>query len=189
MNAALKLMTPDDFLDWCQYQEDRWELVNGMPIRMMTGTTQRHDEVVVNLIAELRDRLKGRPCRPRTADVAARMEQGNIRRPDVTVDCGPTVPKALASGAPTVVFEVLSPSTRTTDLLKKTAEYKAVPTLRHIALIEPDVARAWLWSRAEESLSWAEQEIEGLEATMPLTAIAVDLPMAAIYDGIAFEAD
>ncbi|WP_077356471.1 Uma2 family endonuclease [Brevundimonas sp. LM2] len=86
MNAALKLMTPDAFLDWCQSQEDRWELVDGMP-RMMTGATRRHDRIVVNLIADLHSKLRGKPCQPNTADVAALMLHGNVRRPDVTVDC------------------------------------------------------------------------------------------------------
>lgn len=186
MNAALKLMTPDAFLDWCQYQEDRWELVDGMP-RMMTGATRGHDDVVVNLIVELGTQLRGKPCRPRTADVAARMEQGNVRRPDVTVDCGPTERKALASAAPTVFFEVLSPSTRAIDMVKKSEEYKQVPSLRHFVLIEPDVARAAVWSRTDETAPWTDQDFEGLDGRIDLPAIDVTLPLAAIYDGIELE--
>jgi Uma2 family endonuclease len=189
MNAALKLMTPDDFLVWCLDQEDRWELVHGVPIRMMTGATRRHDRVVVNLIVELGTRLRGRPCRPNTADVAARMAQGSIRRPDVTIDCGGPPDASLTSEVPTVFFEVLSPSTRTTDMLRRTDEYKAVPSLRHIVLLEPDLPRAWLWSRADQTSPWAEQYIEGLEAALPLAAIAVDLPLASVYDGVGFAPD
>lgn len=187
MNAALKHMTPDEFLVWCLDQPDRWELVHGIPIRMMTGATHGHDDVVVNLIVELGTRLKGKPCRPKTADIAAKMARGNIRRPDVTVDCGTADRKALASAAPTVFFEVLSPSTRTFDQFRKTEEYKAVPTLRHIVLIDPDRPRVWLWSRADEAAPWSDQDVEGLEADVPLTAIDVSLPMASIYDGVTLE--
>ncbi len=189
MTAALKHMTPDDFLVWCQDQPDRWELVHGVPIRMVTGATQRHDAVVVNLIAELRQRLMGKPCRPSTADVAARMPGGNIRRPDATVDCGPVAPDSLESSAPTIFFEVLSKSTRTFDKVRKPEEYKRVPTLRHIVLIDPREPRVWLWSRADEATAWTDQDVEGMEAAVPLTAIGVDLPMASVYDGIAFETD
>ena len=188
MNAALKLMTPDAFLDWCQYQEDRWELVDGMP-RMMTGATRAHDRVVVNLIIDLGTKLRGKPCQPSTADVAARMMQGNVRRPDVTVDCASAPDKSLSSEAPTVFFEVLSPSTRTIDLMRKTEEYKQVPTLRHIVIIEPGRPQVLLWSRADEAAVWTNHDIIDLDAVVPLPAIAVDLPLAAIYEGIVFEAD
>jgi Uma2 family endonuclease len=189
MNAALKHMTPDAFLVWCLDQPDRWELVQGLPIRMMTGATQRHDAIVVNLISELRQRLRGSACRPATADVASRMPGGNVRRPDVTVDCGPAEPDALETTAPTVFFEVLSKSTRTFDIVRKPDEYKTVATLRHIVLIDAREPRVWLWSRADETSPWTDQDVLGLEASVPLAAIGIDLPMVQIYDGITFEAD
>ena len=181
-------MTPDAFLEWCLDQEDRWEFVDGMP-RMMTGATRTHDRIVVNLIAELHSRLRGKPCQPNTADVAARMAQGNIRRPDVTVDCAGAPDKSLTSELPTVFFEVLSPSTRAIDIVKKSEEFKQLPSLRHFVLIEPDMARAAVWSRPDEAAPWTDQDIIGLDAVIPLTAIAVDLPMASIYDGITFETE
>jgi len=189
MNAALKLMTPDAFLEWCLAQEDRWELVNGMPVRMMTGATQRHDMVVVNVIADLKQHLRGKPCRPSTADVAALIPNGNVRRPDATVDCGPVEAMSLSSSGPTVFFEVLSPSTRAIDLVRKADEYKTVPSLRHIVLIDPNVARVGVWSRADEPTPWTSVEVVGVDGQVELPAIDVVLAMAAIYDGMVFEAD
>ena len=184
MNAALKLMTPDAFLEWCLDQEDRWELVNGMPIRMMTGATRRHDRAVVNVIANLHGALRGKPCQPNTADVAARIPQGNV-----TVDCGGPPDAGLASVAPAAFFEVLSPSTRTIDMVRKAEEYRTVPSLRHIVLIEPNVPSVGVWSRPDETTPWTSVEIVGLEGQVELPAIDVVLPMTAIYDGIVFEAD
>lgn len=189
MNAALKLMTPDEFLVWCLDQEDRWELVNGMPIRMMTGATHAHDDVVVNLIAELHGQLKGKRCKPKTADIAARMPEGNIRRPDVTVDCGPADRKALESAAPTVFFEVLSKSTRAFDIARKPEEYKRVRSLRNIVLIDPDLPRAMVWERADEATAWSYRDFDGLDGRIDLPAIEVVLPMAAIYAGVRFETE
>lgn len=183
MNAALKLMTPDDFLAWCLDQEDRWELVDGMP-RMMTGATRIHDRVVVNVIVELGSQLKGKPCQPNTADVAARTPRGNVRRPDVTVDCAGPPDTALASQSPVVFIEVLSPSTRTIDMVRKTDEYKDVPSLRHILLIDPNLARVGHWYRADDATPWASEDITGLEAAVALSAVGVTLPMAAIYTGL-----
>ena len=61
-----------------------------------------------------------------------------MRRPDVTVDCGPTADNALERARPTAVFEVLSPSTRKTDRFRKLEEYRAVDGLMHVVLIDPD---------------------------------------------------
>ncbi len=187
MNIVRKLMSPDQFLDWRQDQPGRWELDSGVPIQMMAGAKQRHDQVVINLIVTLAGRLKGGPCRPWSADIAVRIPAGNVRQPDVTIDCGPVRGSALDSTAPTVVFEVLSPSTRTFDQIRKVDEYKTVPSMRHIVLIDPDRPRVLVWSRADAGGGWADVEVTAPEASVSLTAIA-ELTIAEIYQGVNFGA-
>jgi Uma2 family endonuclease len=189
-DAARKRMTPDEFILWNLDQEERWEFVDGVPVlkfdngpEMMAGASERHDQIVVNLIALLRARLRGGPCRTKTADQAARMERGNIRYPDVTVDCGARASGSFESIEPTVFFEVFSPSTRRFDLLRKADEYRRLPTLRHFVLIEPDQAKAMLWSRDAEG-DWSPEEIAGLDRELALTAIGVSLPMAEVYEDV-----
>ena len=182
MRTARKLMTPDEFLNWCLGQEGKWELVSGVPLQMMAGATEDHDRIVVNLIVTLGNKLRGGPCRPKTADQAARIPKGNIRRPDVTIDCGPREGKSLESTAPAVFFEVLSPSTRTFDQIKKPEEYKTVPTLKHFVLLDPDRARAWVWTR--EGDAWANADTEGLDAEIALPGVGVTLSLGEIYDGV-----
>lgn len=189
MNApVLKLMKAAEFLDWCLDQEGRWELVRGMPTRAMTGATRRHDAIVVRLLAGLHGRLKGGPCSAHTADQALRIDEDTIRRPDVTVDCGPTAANAMESSQPTVAFEVLSPSTHKTDRFRKLEEYKSVASLKHVALIDPDKPIVLLFSRRDDGV-WGHEELQGLEAALPLSAIGVELPLAEIYEGLAFEAE
>ncbi len=189
MNApVLKLMKAAEFLDWCLDQEGRWELVRGIPTRAMTGATRRHDTIVVRLIVALDRRLKGGPCSPHTADQALRIDEDTLRRPDVTVDCGQTAANSMESSRPTVAFEVLSPSTRKTDRFRKLEEYKGVASLMHVALIDPDKPIVLLFSRRDDGV-WGHEELQGLDAALPLAAISVDLPLAEIYEGLAFEAD
>jgi Uma2 family endonuclease len=74
--AAPVRMTVDQFLEWQLRQERLHELVDGVPVlplKMMTGATQRHDRVVVNVLANLVNKLRGQPCRPMTDDVAVRI--------------------------------------------------------------------------------------------------------------------
>lgn len=184
--AAPKLMTADEFLVWCLDQEGRWELVSGVPVLVMMGATQGHDQIVVNLIAALRQRLRGRPCRPMTADIGSRMMNGNIRRPDVTVDCGAAARGALDSSAPAVFFEVLSPSTRKVNFHKKPDEYRRVQTLKHFVLLEPDAPTVWMWSRTEDG-GWLDSDVTGLGATIALPSIGIELPMADVYEDVELE--
>lgn len=189
MNApALKLMNAAEFHAWCAEQDGRWELVRGVPILAMAGATRRHDTIVVRLIVALDRRLKGGRCSPHTADQALRVDEDTIRRPDVTVDCGPTAANAMESSEPSVAFEVLSPSTRKTDRFRKLEEYKTVATLSHVALIDPDRPVVLLFSRAADG-AWGHEEVQGLESALPLTAIGAELPLAEIYEGLTFEAE
>lgn len=181
-------MSADEFLTWCLDQEGRWELVRGAPVRAMVGATRRHDTIVVRLIVALDRRLRGGPCSPQTADQALRTGEDSIRRPDVTVDCGETAANALECSKPTIVFEVLSPSTRKTDRFRKLEEYKTVASLKHIALIDPDKPIVLLFSRAADG-AWGHEELQGLDTVLPLTAIGAELPLAEIYDGLSFEPD
>jgi Uma2 family endonuclease len=112
-----------------------------------------------------------------------------VRQPDVTVDCGPIRDDALESTAPTAVFEVLSPSTRTYDLVRKVDEYKNVPSLRHIVLIDPDQPRIVLWSRPDQDTPWRDVELTGdLELSLDLLAIGAQLTLSEVYEDLEFAA-
>ena len=191
-SAAPKLMDSDEFLKWCLTQETKWELVDGVPVPKdlidpatgMTGTTIKHDRVTTNIIIALGSRLRGKPCAVRTQDIAVRTRNlRKIRRPDVLVDCGRPKPEDMDAAEPTVVFEVLSPTTRQTDLLRKAEEYKGVGTLKHIVMVEPDVAFVLHYARGVDG-SWLEIPLEGLEAVIELGAIGETLPLSEVYEGV-----
>src|SRR5450755_1537566 len=112
-------MTIDEFFAWQEGQAERYELVNGQPLRMMAGAKNLHDDIVVNLIIELGAQLRGGGCRPFTGDGGMETRPGQIRRPDVGVDCGPRDPNGLKAQSPRLVAEVLSPTTRDFDSYEK----------------------------------------------------------------------
>lgn len=104
MSDGGRTMTAEAFLDGCLGQEGRWELVDGVPVAM-AGAKQVHDRVVVNALLALGGQLRGGPCRPRTGDVAIGIPNGNIRRPDLGVDCGRFEPESLTATDPRPVPE------------------------------------------------------------------------------------
>lgn len=182
--AAARPMTQDMFLDWAKDQESRYELVGGAPVAM-AGARQQHDQIVGNLLGILFNALRGHRCRRFTADFAVRIPSGNVRRPDAGIDCAAYDRDALAAGAPVFVAEVLSPSTRTFDQFQKLEEYKSVPGLRHILLIDPEAPRASLWLRDQDD-AWRLTTVEGLDAVITLTEPAITIDLATLYEGTTF---
>ena len=178
-------MSLDTFFAWQEAQAERYELVGGVPVRMMAGGRNVHDDIVVNVLAWLRTALRGSGCRPFTGDGSVETLPGQIRRPDIGVDCGPRDPNALKAAQPRVVVEVLSPSARDFDAFEKLAEYRTMADIEHIVLVEPNAAEVRLWTR-EPDQTWAETRLLGLAETVSLSALGVVLPASEIYDGVTF---
>ena len=184
-DPALTPWTVDQFFAWQARQKDRYELVSGRPVRMMAGARNVHDDIVVNLLAELRGRLRGSGCRPFTGDGSIETLPGQIRRPDAGADCGKRNPDAMKAAMPRMVAEVLSPSTRDFDTFEKLAEYKQLDSLEYIMVVEPNAPEVVVWSR-ESGRGWTRHIVEGLDREVDMPAIGVTLPLAEIYDGVAF---
>ena len=186
-------MSIEEYNAWSELQEDRYEYVDGFPVlrrpegdaQMMSGASHRHDRIVVNCLVALAARLAGRSCQPFTADMAIETSRSRRRRPDVGVECG--TPQDLDSVAddPRVVIEMLSPSTREFDLLGKLDEYKALGSLAHNLVIEPNAPEARLWSRGPDG-SWESRAVQGLEDEISLGAVELVLPMRGIYARLDF---
>ena len=180
-------MTVAEFLRWHEFQEDRYELVDGAPQlhRLMSGASQRHDQITMNALALLRSALRGQRCRPITADVAIQVPGRGLRRADAAVDCGPLRDAEYIASEPVLVIEVLSPSTRQIDRFRKLEEYKSVPTIRHILLVEPSQAATKLYRRETEA--WTSIDIVGLDAAIEVAELGLSLPLRDLYEGLSFE--
>ncbi|WP_237480520.1 Uma2 family endonuclease [Lichenibacterium dinghuense] len=177
--------TLEAFFAWQERQPDRYELVGGFPLKMMAGTRNVHDDIVVNVLAELRRQLRGGPCRPFTADGSVETSKGQIRRPDLGVDCGRRDPNGFKAAEPRLVLEVLSPGTRDFDTFEKLGEYKAVETLDHLVFVEPDMPLLVHWSR-DTGREWVRRDVEGFDTAVELADLGVVLRLAEVYDGVAF---
>jgi Uma2 family endonuclease len=183
--AIPKDMTADEFLIWNLSQDQRYELVDGMPLplRAMSGASNYRDDIVTNLIAALRQKLRSTGCKPRTADTALRTAIKRVRRPDVTVDCGESRADSYESAKPTAVFEVLSPSTRKIDGSVKLSEYLRHPTLRTIVHIDPDRMDVAVFQR-DDAGQWSESILVSPTDRILVAGTPADLTLAEIYEGI-----
>ncbi|WAJ27081.1 Uma2 family endonuclease [Antarcticirhabdus aurantiaca] len=192
MSEALsgRRMTPEEFFEWQAEQDRNYELVDGvpvLPVKAMTGASHRHDYVSVNVLTLLRQKLRGKPCRPHTDDIAVRNANRNIRRPDIVVDCRSTPDgKTTEAREPRLLVEVLSPSTTRFDRFQKIEEYKANDSIRVVLLVDTQSPSVIVWRRAADG--WRSETLTGLDASIPLPEIEAELAMAEIYEDVPFPA-
>ena len=138
-------MTVEAFLNWLETrpETERWELVEGEPVRMMAPTTFGHALIKDNVVAALRSAFAapgaGQPCRVVSDGPAVRPpdDERNFYQPDTAVTCAQGIdPTAITVPDPVVIVEVISPSTRSRDFTDKMRAYFAVPSVQHYLLIE-----------------------------------------------------
>lgn len=182
--TAKRQMEPQEFLEWCLDQEDRYELVDGFPVKMMAGATEYHDQIVANVIAALHGQLRGKLCRVQTADIAIRTKIRGYRRPDVMVTCNPPRADALEAAEPRMVVEVLSKSNAGLAWQRKLEEYRRREGLKYILLIDSRAPQATLLTRG--ATDGEPIDADDLDAVFDLPEIGCRLPMRDIYEGLTF---
>lgn len=179
-------MTGDAFVAWMETWDDtdKFELHQGIPVGM-TGGTLDHDTVAMNLAFAIRSRLGSGPYRLfRDVLIRSSIDDGFAVFSDLLVHCGSLHEQKTFVHDPTAVFEVLSPSTQHVDRGYKLANYRLMPSIRHIGLIYPREVRVELWSRDADA-PWPEEKaiLSSLSDSMMLTAFDVAVPLAELYDG------
>jgi Uma2 family endonuclease len=132
-------MTAAEFLAWELGQAERHEFVGG-EVFAMAGAEDRHVTVAMNLAFRLREHLRGSPCRTYMADMRlAIASMGSYLYPDIMVTCSARdASSSLTKSEPTLVVEVLSPSTAEYDRNLKFKHYRSLHSLKEYALIELD---------------------------------------------------
>lgn len=179
-------MPANEFFEWLELQDCRHELVDGEPV-IMAGGSLRHSDIATSGIASFKSQLKGSPCRAIGSKVAIRIPVGNIRYPDFGADCGTRTDDSLRFAIePTIVAEVLSPSTKYFDCNKKLREYKSVESMKYILLIDPDSPQVELHIRGDDS-DWFSTVYQGLEAIIEMKDVGLVLALSDLYEGLQFQ--
>ena len=128
----------------------------------MAGGTPEHAAMAAEIIGQLREQLRGRPCRVFTSDLGVRVLQtGLATYPDASVVCGPTIrdpEKKTNVTNPRLLVEVTSDSTEDYDRGEKLSNYKQVPTLEFVVIVSHREPRIEVWSRALGSEAWHQTE-------------------------------
>ena len=110
--------TWDDYQTWPD--DERWEIIDGEAVMMSPSPAYRHQRVLAQLVRRLGDFFDGRPCEVLPAPMDVKLSDTDVVEPDILVVCDPGIiePTHIA-GPPTLVVEVLSPSSAVHDRLRK----------------------------------------------------------------------
>jgi Uma2 family endonuclease len=182
--STITRITPEQFFAWVSGHEERYELVDGEVV-MMAGAGRRHDRIVVNLTTAVHSQIRGGPCQTFTGDTYVATTSSTRRMPDLGVDCGQPDDDSLTADKPSLVVEVLSPTTGGFDLTVKLAEYQSLPSLDYILFVDTDSPNVHLYSRDDDGL-WKDVLLKGLEALVELKKLNVKLALQEIYSGLEF---
>jgi len=187
MSAAVaeRVYSPEDYLAQERIAEHKSEFMDGR-IYAMTGASRAHNLITVNLARSLGNQLLNRPCEAYISDMRVKAADAHsYRYPDVAVVCGrPEFEDEHADTLlnPTLLIEVLSPSTEAGDRGEKFVEYRCIPSLKQYILVEQDKPRIERYERQRDG--WLLTETAGLDATVSLDAVGCVLALAEVYDKV-----
>ncbi len=180
MEERRRDLTYEEYVRQSPEWDVKHEWVNGVAYAM-SGGSPRHASVCTNVVLAFGRRLAGGPCRPVGSDLRIHVEAtGGSFYPDVSVLCGQYAYADADRHAltnPTVLVEVLSPSTSDYDQGAKFGHYRRIPSLQDYVLIDPDTRHVIHHTRHDDG--WLRRDIE--TGAVPLRSLEIDLPLDEIY--------
>ncbi len=189
LRAFKRVFTPQEYLTLERQAATKSEFFDG-EIYAMAGASRKHVLVEGNLIRELGTRLKGRPCTVLTSNMRVRMgATGLYTYPDASVVCGQPVFEDIQGDTllnPTVLIEVLSPSTEAYDRGEKFSQYRRLASLREYVLIAQDRVLVEHYRRRGDL--WVIGDLRSLAEVLHLESIDCQIPLSEIYYQVEMEA-
>lgn len=176
----------EEYLEAERRAETKSEYLDG-EVFAMSGASFRHNVIVANLIGELRQQLKGRQCTVAPGDLRVHIPAtGLYTYPDLVVVCGePRFEDQELDTLlnPTLIIEVLSPTTEAYDRGKKFEHYATIESLAEYVLVSQDAPRVEQFVR-QEGGSWLLTATPGLDGRMILASVGCELALAEVYDKV-----
>ena len=174
---APRHVTVDEFLAFEGEGDTRYQLVRGV-VTAMAPPRLAHGEMVARLVGWIGGRLP-RPCRVIVeAGIKPPERNDTYWQADLAVNCRPRQPGELYLEAPSLIVEVLSPSTEATDRLLKLGDYRRMPGVQHILLVATDSTAIEHWQRAGDF--WQVRDL-GPGDTLEVADLGITIPLDELY--------
>jgi Uma2 family endonuclease len=179
-------LTPEQYLEIERKSEFRSEYYNG-EMFAMPGSSEQHNQITVNLAMILRPQLRRTECMVFIIDMRVRVDAtGLYTYPDISGVCGE---RKFADANddillnPTLIAEVLSPSTEAYDRGRKFEQYRQIESLREYILVAQDRIHVDLYTKRDDGL-WLLASVSRLEDTLQLSCAAANVSLSELYADI-----
>src|SRR5262245_10680237 len=176
----------EDYLAAERRAETTSEYLDG-EVFAMTGASRSQNLIVVNTAASIHRQLTWRPCETYAGDMRVCIPAADLYTyPDVTVVCGePRFEDGELDTLlnPTLLIEVLSPTTEGYDRGRKSAHYRTLDSLSEYLLVSQEEVRAELFTGQDDG-HWLLSEASRLDETVALGSIGCALLLADLYEGV-----
>ena len=186
--------TVEEYLQMEKAATERHEYYKGEIFQMqghgellaMSGAANRHNFIFTSIFGVLCEKLKGKPCRPYGPDMRLNIPENTLfTYPDISIYCGEpeNIPEDEESFIkPTVLVEILSPSTKYYDRGGKFKLYRDIPTLKEYILVDTDILTVEAF-RINSNNHWELEEYTNISDILSLPSLSIAIPVADIYAG------
>jgi Uma2 family endonuclease len=183
------IWTEESYLAFERASDIRHEYVHG-EVYAMAGASVKHNFITQNIASSLHSQLRGKPCAATTSDMRVKTPTRMYSYPDVVIICGkPELDDSQYVDTllnPTLIVEVLSPSTEAFDRGKKFTHYQSMPSLQEYLLVAQDEARVEHLRRQADG-KWLLESYIHLTDSLLLPSIDCTLALADVYDKVVLD--
>jgi Uma2 family endonuclease len=184
--AQIAYITPEEYLALEREAEYKSEYFDGK-IFAMSGASPEHNQITVNVLAEIHMQIKKRPCQVYASNMRVKVSPtGLYTYPDVVALCDkPRFDDEQKDTLlnPTVIIEVLSDSTANYDRGDKFKHYRTIDALVEYILIAQDECHVEHYVRHANN-QWLLSEINDLQEIIELPAFDCRLALSDVYDKV-----
>jgi Uma2 family endonuclease len=183
-------MSEDAYFEMLEKSVDKYEYWNGAAVAM-AGAQPPHVRIETNIVGELFQQLRGKPCQPFVSNQAVKLaaSRGYVF-PDVTVVCDePEYDIKRGIGCllnPALVVEVLSPSTAVRDETDKLLAYTGIRAIREYLVVSTERPAVKLFFRKTADGTWGVRLYQFLADRVDLDSCGCSLTLAEIYSRVEF---
>lgn len=178
---ARETFTTKEYLHLEQTSPIRHEFVAGYLYAMAGGSSQ-HARISLNIASKFLGFSRGKNCRVYQEAMKFQYRHDVYYYPDVMLVCNKPLPDKFFENQPCVLVEVLSPSTRDTDLREKQIAYTAILSLQTYLVVETEKRSVRRFYRDEQD-EWQSESLE-MNGLIDIPCLSASLTLEEIYEGI-----
>lgn len=176
-------MSAEEYLAWEPTQEERYEYWDGEVVAI-GGQTRNHNRITINFFKLLDDSLN-LPYEIYIIDVKVKVQPGKkYFYPDIVVTCDERDNDPQLVQFPSLIIEVLSPSTEAADRGIKFAKYRQFSTMQEYVLVQVEQPGVEMFRRDRQG-QWVLSEY-GLGDSLQLESVNLEIAIADLYRQVQF---